>query len=654
MPKVFALWPIESYKYLRHKRTSMQADTHRLNSEFQPALNLSLILCVKAHLPARTRRKISSCEKSPKNIKSVKHQRSPPPSKPLHQVRSHTSMSVAVADVYIDDSVNFESFGLDPRLLQAIKQLGFKNPTLVQSKAIPLALQEKRDIIAKASTGSGKTVAYAVPVVQSILAQKGSSTEHQIKSIILVPTRELATQVTQFVQKLIAYCGTQVKILNLSSGVSDSVQSSLLLENPEVLISTPSKLMSSLEAHRESISLEKLTYFVIDEVDLILSYGYSEDLDKLTNYLPLKTLQTFLMSATLNEDINDLKKKFCRLPAVLKLNDDEFTNKSKLVQYYVKTTEFDKFLLTYVIFKLNLIKGKTLIFVNNIDRGYRLKLFLEQFGVKSCILNAELPVNSRLHIVEEFNKNVYNLLIATDDSDNIKEVDEEDDDQKETTQKKSKQDKEYGVSRGVDFQNVACVLNFDLPNTAKSYVHRIGRTARAGKSGMSLSFVIPEKEFAQHKVACLKTAKKDEKILRRILKQQTKLGYEVNPYQFDMKQVEGFRYRSEDAFRAVTQVAIREARVKELKNELLTNEKLKRHFEENPQDLASLRHDKELHGARVQTHLKRVPDYLLPEGARTSKTTVGFVPFHKNKVHKKRGKKKPSKNDPLKTFKTKR
>lgn len=568
------------------------------------------------------------------------------------------TMATAAAEAYIDDSVNFDSFNLDARLLQAIKQLGFKNPTLVQSKAIPLALQEKRDIIAEASTGSGKTVAYAVPIVQSILAQQeNGSSEHKIKSIILVPTRELATQVTQFMEKLVVFCGKQIKLLNLASGVSETVQSSLLLESPEVLISTPSKLITALEKHRDEISLKDLTYFAIDEVDLILSYGYADDLDKLANYLPLKTLQTFLMSATLNEDINDLKKKFCRLPAVLKLNDDELNNKSKLVQYYVKTTEFDKFLLTYVIFKLQLIKGKTLIFVNNIDRGYRLKLFLEQFGVRSCILNSELPMNSRLHIVGEFNKNVYNLLIATDDDNNMREIDEEKDDEEETKtkmeeKKVNKGDKEYGVSRGVDFQNVACVLNFDLPTTAKSYVHRIGRTARAGKNGMSLSFVIPDAEFSKHKVACLKTAKKDEKILRRILKQQTKIGYELKPYQFDMKQVEGFRYRSEDAFRAVTQVAIREARVKELKMELLTNEKLKRHFEENPQDLASLRHDKELHSARVQTHLKRVPDYLLPEGARQGNTKVGFVPFHKNRVNKKRGgKKKGGKSDPLKTFK---
>ncbi|CCH45896.1 hypothetical protein BN7_5483 [Wickerhamomyces ciferrii] len=576
---------------------------------------------------------------------------------------------VAVSDVYIDDSISFESFKLDPRLIQAIKQLGFKNPTLVQSKAIPLALQEKRDIIAKASTGSGKTVAYSVPVVQSILNAKANnnSSDHEISSIILVPTKELATQVTSFLEKLILYCGKSIKILNLSNQINEQVQHSLLLENPEILVSTPSRLINSLQKNNDSIDLSKLTYLVIDEVDLILSYGYQEDLDKLASYLPLKkTLQTFLMSATLSEDIQDLKTKFCRSPAILKLNDDELNNKSKLVQYYAKTTEFDKFLLSYVIFKLNLIKGKTLIFVNNIDRGYRLKLFLEQFGIKSCILNSELPINSRLHIVDEYNKNVYNLLIATDDSDNIQENDEEDEDQEgegevENNDKsnkkdsKLKKDKEYGVSRGVDFKNVACVLNFDLPLSAKSYVHRVGRTARAGKAGISLSFVIPEKEVGKHKASFLKSTKRDEKILRRIIKQQNKLGFEIKPYQFDMKQVEGFRYRSEDAFRSVTQVSIREARVKELKNELLTNEKLKRHFEENPQDLASLRHDKELHPARVQTHLKRIPNYLLPEGARTDEKKISFVPFHKNKINKKKmGKKKGGKIDPLKSFKSKK
>lgn len=597
------------------------------------------------------------------------------------------------AEVYIDDSVNFESFQLDSRLLQAVKGAGFTHPTLIQSHTIPLALQQKRDIIAKAATGSGKTLSYLIPVIQTILDYKKNeseadfSTESNTLGIILVPTRELAQQVFNVLEKMILYCSKDIRALNVSAELPSSVMDALLLERPEIIIATPGKLTSLLDTKINSISLDNLKFLVIDEVDLVLTFGYQDDLNKIAEYLPLKkNLQTFLMSATLNDDIQDLKQKFCRSPAILKFNDEEINkDQTKLIQYYVKTSEFDKFLLCYVIFKLNLIKGKTLIFVNNIDRGYRLKLVLEQFGIKSCILNSELPSNSRQHIVDQFNKNLYHLLIATDDSEYFQEEDEDittnqdstkkveeveestldnEDKATEVDKKKSKsveikKDKEYGVSRGVDFKNVACVLNFDLPTTAKSYVHRIGRTARAGRTGTAISFVVPLKEFGKHKPSSCSTAKRDEKIFSRIVKQQGKLGLELQPYSFDPKQIEGFRYRLEDGFRAVTQVAVREARIKELRQELLTSEKLKRHFEENPKELQTLRHDKELHPARVQEHLKRIPEYLLPEAARKQigKKRLGFIPFHKGAKRDSKGKvtkrknTKNAKTDPLKNFK---
>lgn len=592
----------------------------------------------------------------------------------IHTKSSMKASNVAVSAAYLDESITWKDLNLDARLLQAIDNLGFSRPTLIQSNAIPLALEEKRDIIAKASTGSGKTAAYCIPIVQNLLTQTQDDTAVGISSVILVPTRELAAQVSQFLEKLIIFCKKRINVLNLSSNLSDPVVNSLLLNKPEILVATPSKLLQVLEKNANNPELCNLTNvhnLTIDEVDLVLSFGYMEDLQKLESYLPVKkNLQTFLMSATINDDLNDIKSRFCSKPAVLKLNDENATL-SQLHQYFARTTEFDKFLLAYVIFKLHLVKGKTLVFINNIDRGYRLKLFLEQFGIRCCILNSELPINSRLHIVEEYNKNVYSLLIATDETNSKAiEQDEIDEDEAEveedtptattseaatTNNKKSnnnkKTDKEYGISRGVDFRNVACVLNFDLPTTSKAYIHRIGRTARAGKSGIALSFIVPNKEVGKHKTASLPLAKKDEKVLRRIVKQQSRNGFEIKPYQFDMQQVEGFRYRAEDAFRAVTQAAIREARIKELKAELINSDKLKRFFEENPQDLASLRHDKELHPARVQSQLKRVPEYLLPEAARQDNKKIGFVPFHKGKVHKKRGKPKGRKADPLKSFK---
>lgn len=570
--------------------------------------------------------------------------------------------STKATESYLNTDSTWSSFNLDPRLIQAIDHVGFSNPTYVQSSAIPLALEEKRDIIAKASTGSGKTAAYCIPILNNLFTSE--TEEKSIKSVILVPTRELSSQVTKFLEQLLLFNSDKVSVLNLSSNISEQVLNSLLINKPDIVISTPAKLLQFLEKNVNSnlINLSKVQSLTIDEVDLVISYGYSDDLQKLGAYLPAKkNLQTYLMSATINDEVNELKSRFCTKPAILKLDDDEATQ-NNLVQYYAKTTEFDKFLLAYVIFKLNLIKGKTIIFVNNIDRGYRLKLFLEQFGIRSCILNSELPVNSRIHIVEEFNKNIYKLLIATDENSNNRsemdvDSDQEQDNVQENDRKSTKGDKqnngkEYGVSRGVDFKNVACVLNFDLPTSSKAYIHRIGRTARAGKSGMALSFVIPLKEVGKHKTACLKTAKKDEKILRRIVKQQSRSGFDIKPYQFDMKQVEGFRYRAEDAFRAVTLVSIKEARYKELKEEILTSDKLKRFFEENPQDLSALRHDKELHPAKVQAHLKRVPEYLLPESARNAPSKIGFVPFHKTKGKPRKRKASSKKVDPLKSLRT--
>jgi ATP-dependent RNA helicase DDX56/DBP9 len=178
---------------------------------------------------------------------------------------------------------------------------------------------------------------------------------------------------------------------------------------------------------------------------------------------------------------------------------------------------------------------------------------------------------------------------------------------------------------------------------------------------MALSFIIPTELFRKHRPTSIESAKNDEKVLAKIVKHQKKAGKEVKDYAFDMKQVDAFRYRMGDALRAVTGVAVREARTRELREELIKSEKLKRHFEENPEDLHHLRHDGELRPARVQSHLKHVPEYLLPKDGKKAIADVGFVSFKKtseNRIRKARmankakgkGKKKV---DPLKTFKGK-
>ncbi|KAJ8060876.1 hypothetical protein OCU04_009957 [Sclerotinia nivalis] len=579
----------------------------------------------------------------------------------------------------------FASLGLDARLLQGIAKQNFQSPTLVQNKAIPLTL-EGRDILARAKTGSGKTAAYLLPILHSILKRKELSPTQCTSALILVPTRELADQVYKTVESFTAFCAKDVRAVNLTQRVSDAVQRSLLADSPDIVIATPAR--ASLNANTSALSLTNLTHLVIDEADLVLSYGYDEDLQNVAKIMP-KGVQTVLMSATLTSEVETLKGLFCRNPEVLKLEEAEDEGEG-VSQFVVKCAEDEKFLLVYVIFKLKLIKGKCIIFVGDIDRCYRLKLFLEQFGTRSCILNSQLPVNSRIHVVEEFNKNVYDIIIASDEHEVLGDEDEpqpeeteeveaddaggekEDakDEKKETKQsskkkqKTGKKDKEYGVSRGIDFKNVACVLNFDLPTSSKSYTHRIGRTARAGQTGMALSFVIPSALYRKHKPTSIESAKDDEKVLAKIIKHQAKKGKEVKPYNFDMKQVDAFRYRMGDALRAVTSIAVQEAKTREIRQELMKSEKLKRHFEENPSDLYHLRHDGELRPARVQAHLKHVPDYLLPKEGKKGITggDIGFVGMHKtteNRIRKARaankakGRGKGRKSDPLKTFKVK-
>ncbi|ORY69793.1 ATP-dependent RNA helicase dbp9 [Pseudomassariella vexata] len=580
-------------------------------------------------------------------------------------------------------ATTFRDLGLeDPRLLQAVASQGFEKPTLVQSKAIPLVL-DGHDVLAKAKTGSGKTAAYVLPLLQAILRRKKTSSESYIAALIVVPTRELADQVAKSIDSFSAFAAKEIQTVKLSDKVSDAVQKALLSNTPDIVVATPSRAWKCIESG--ALSVEKLTHLVLDEADLLLQYGYNEDLQSITGSIP-KNIQTTLMSATLTTEVDTLKGTFCRSPTVLDLEEPDAEGEG-VRQFVVKCAEDEKFLLTYVCFKMGLIKGKSIIFVSDVDRSYRLKLFLDQFGIRSTILNAELPLNSRLHTIEEFNRNVYDIIIASDENEAIGDEDsleattvqdgagEEKCDSKKAKgkntdevppkkkRKSSRRDKEYGAARGIDFSEVACVINFDLPTSSKSYTHRVGRTARAGRSGLALSFVIPKEKFRKHLPTSIATAENDEKVLDKIVKQQSKKGKEIKPYLFDMKQVEAFRYRMNDALRAVTKVAIREARTRELRQELLKSEKLKRHFEENPAELSHLvRHDGELRAARTQPHLRHVPDYLLPAEGRKGLTSqnVGFVPFRKpgdgkgkrGKSFKGRGKKFGGrKADPLKSFK---
>lgn len=347
-------------------------------------------------------------------------------------------------------------------------------------------------------------------------------------------------------------------------------------------------------------------------------------MDPATGWIPRLGVQGCLVSATLSDEMEGIKGMILRNPvsfraipviktqvlqAILTLSEPAAAS-SLLTQYYTHTSERDKFLLIYVLLKLRLIRGKSIIFVNDVERGYRLKLFLGQFGVKVCVVNSELPLASRYHVVEEFNRGVYDVIVATDegagvedpistseeaaaeeaDASETKDVDESNEVADAGPSKKRSapeagrrgrkrpRDAASSMARGIDFTAASSVVNFDLPTTATSYLHRVGRTARAGHSGMALSFIVPKEQWGKDKSVSLKTAAQDEEVWKRIQKRvKEEAGGELKEWDWGGRkgEIEGFRYRMDGALKAVTAKRVEEARREEVRKELLNSEKLK-------------------------------------------------------------------------------
>uniref|UniRef100_V9KLR2 Probable ATP-dependent RNA helicase DDX56 n=1 Tax=Callorhinchus milii TaxID=7868 RepID=V9KLR2_CALMI len=508
-----------------------------------------------------------------------------------------------------EEKLQFHEMGLDERLLQAIADLGWAQPTLIQEKAIPLALEGK-DLLARARTGSGKTAAYAVPIIEHILNAKKSVNEQIVRALVLVPTKELGQQVQQMIRELTSCCARDIRVADVSGQADVSAQKPLLMEKPDIVVGTPSRIQTHLQLNNLDLR-SSLAMLVIDEADLLFSFGFESDLKQLLGYLP-KIYQSFLMSATFNEDVEALKELVLHNPVILKLKESQLPDSSQLTQYQIKCEEEEKFLLIYALFKLSLVRGKTILFVNSIDRCYRLKLFLEQFSIRSCVLNSELPVLSRCHVISQFNQGFYDYIIATDEEMLLEAGASEEKKKKPNKKNPSKgqkaKDKEYGVSRGIDFQNVSNVINFDFPTTVDSYIHRVGRTARADCQGTALTFVSHTELPLLQEVENALTGEN--------------LDCALKPYKFHMEEINGLSYRCQDAMRSVTKHAIKEARLKEIKQELLNSQKLKTYFEDNPRDFQLLRHDKPLHPAIVKPHMKNVPEYLIPPTLRRISSTL--------------------------------
>ncbi|VVB10302.1 unnamed protein product [Arabis nemorensis] len=548
----------------------------------------------------------------------------------------------------------FEELGLDSRLIRALTKKGIEKPTPIQQSAIPYILEGK-DVVARAKTGSGKTLAYLLPLLQKLFSVSGNKKKLAPSAFILVPSRELSHQVYTEVSSLIELCRVQLKVVQLASTMPASDMRNALAGLPEILVTTPACIPKCFAAgvlEPKAIS-DSLEILVLDEADLLLSYGYEDNLRSVISIIPRRCLR-LLMSATTCSDVEKLKKLILHNPVVLTLqegNDKEEAVPSNVQQFWISCSAQDKLLHILALLKLEVVQKKILTFVNSIDMGFRLKLFLEKFGIKSAILNGELPQNSRLHILEQFNAGLFDYLIATDDNNQTKEKEEskgEDnkDDKKNKRRGKPKLDAEFGVVRGIDFKKVHTVINYDMPQSVTGYIHRIGRTGRAYSSGSSISLVSPDEMEGFEEIKSFLAGDEDK---------DTDI---ITPFSSLTKNaVESLRYRAEDVAKSVTRIAIRESRAQDLRNEIINSEKLKAHFEANPKDLDLLKHDKPLSKTAPAPHLKDIPEYLVDPKTQEASKMVKLARAAMGgsrrsgggggRTNKKRSRKG---GDPLKTF----
>ena len=253
---------------------------------------------------------------------------------PIKRRASDASETDEISKPITAPAASFAEFELEPRLLRGIRDQRWSSPTAVQSKAIPLALQG-RDILARSGTGTGKTAAYLLPVLHNALRRKGKT------SLILVPTKELALQITKVAKALSTHCGQEIRIQNIAGKESEVVTKAKLADNPEIVIATPAR--ASANINNGALSVAELAHLVVDEGDLVMGYGFKEDLDQIAQNIP-KGVQIFLMSATLNTEVESLGSLLCTDPVVLKL-DELDKDSQKVKQYDIKCAEEEKFLL---------------------------------------------------------------------------------------------------------------------------------------------------------------------------------------------------------------------------------------------------------------------------------------------------------------------
>ena len=341
---------------------------------------------------------------------------------------------------------SFTDLSLSPDIMKALKNLNFTEPTPIQFEAIPLALSGN-DILGTAQTGSGKTGAFVIPMIEKLKLSKNSS------AIILTPTRELAEQVSNVVKLFLGY-RNPLSSVSLIGGEGIYTQINQLKKNPRIIIGTPGRINDHLE--RGTLKLDKCEYVVLDETDRMLDMGFGIQVNRILKFTPSKK-QMLLFSATLPKQILTLSSKYLNNPKRVSIEDNDVLEVN-IKQHVIKVHPNDK--LKQLIKEINSRDGTILIFVKTKYGTEKLSKKLQLEGIKSTALHGGLRQNKRSKIMKNYRDEKFKILIATDIA-----------------------------SRGLDVPHIETVINHDLPQAPEDFIHRIGRTARAGSVGEAVSFV---------------------------------------------------------------------------------------------------------------------------------------------------------------------
>jgi superfamily II DNA/RNA helicase len=350
-------------------------------------------------------------------------------------------------------AVRFEDFGLSPDILRALADQGYIHPTPIQAEAIPVVLQG-HDVMGAAQTGTGKTAGFSLPIIQLLLAHASTSASparHPVRALILTPTRELADQVADNVKAYSRH--TPLRSAVIFGGMDMAPQTAALRSGVEIVIATPGRLLDHVQ--QKTVNLSQTQILVMDEADRMLDMGFLPDLQRIINLLP-KQRQNLMFSATFSPEIKKLANSFLKNPVTIEVARSNATADNVTQVLYKVEEEAKQDAVAYIIRERGL--KQVIVFSNTKIGASRLSRHLEKEGVKASAIHGDKTQAERMQALEAFKQGTIEVLVATD-----------------------------VAARGLDIAELPCVINFDLPYNAEDYVHRIGRTGRAGASGDAIS-----------------------------------------------------------------------------------------------------------------------------------------------------------------------